>query len=175
MLFRSIEKGYRQLCSQCFNQHVAKIHGLDAFQHDNFPPIGLADCTGDVHEFNFRTQLFGPGVALDAFELRDGQPGGYHFQIIGDPNDDLLVLFGRLVERIRRALSIKHLVNGELGLQIADRIVRAWIEWDDDCDGRLPILVIDGREVKWEEFGRMLMNFEGWQFRLNILDKSEEC
>ena len=86
-----------------------------------------------------------------------------------------MVLFGQLVERIRRALSIKHLVNGELGLQIAERIVRAQIEWDDDYDGRLPILVIDGREVKWEELGRMLMNFEGWQFRLNILDKSEEC
>lgn len=85
------------------------------------------------------------------------------------------MLFGRLVERIRRALSIKQLVNGELGLQIAEHIVRGQIEWDDDYDGSLPILVIDGKEVKWEEFGRMLMNFEGWQFRLNILDKSEEC
>jgi hypothetical protein len=173
--YGSIEKGYKQLCNQCFNQQVAKMDGLDAFQHANFPPIGLVDCTGEVHEFNFRTHLFGPGVALDAFELRDGQPGGYRFQIIGDPKDDLMVLFGQLVERIRRALSIKHLVNGELGLQIAERIVRAQIEWDDDYDGRLPILVIDGREVKWEELGRMLMNFEGWQFRLNILDKSEEC
>jgi hypothetical protein len=47
-------------------------------------------------------------------------------------------------------LLLKHLVNGELGLQIAERIVRAQIAWDDDYGGRLPILVIDGREVKWE-------------------------
>jgi hypothetical protein len=173
--YGSIETGYRQLCGQCFSQEVAKLDGMDAFQHVNFPPIGLADCTGEIHEFHFCTRLFGPGVALDAFELRDGHPGGYRFQIIGDPNDDLLVLFGGLVERIRRALSTKHLTNGELGLQIADRIVRGQIEWDDDQDGRLPILVIDGREVTWEEFGQMLMSFEGWQFRLNILDKSEEC
>lgn len=173
--YGSIEKGYRQLCGQCFNEQVAELDGLDAFQHVNFTPISLADCIAEVHEFHFRVRLFGSGVALDAFELRDGQPGGYQFQIIGDPQDDLLVLFGQLVERVRRALSAKHLTNGSRGLQIADRSVRGNIEWDDDHNGRLPILIIDGREVKWDEFGRMLMSFEGWHFRLNILDKSEEC
>ena len=39
---------------------------------------------------------------------------------------------------------------------------------------RVPQLVIDGREVSWDEFGRMLMSFEGWQFRLAIRDRSEE-
>jgi hypothetical protein len=48
------------------------------------------------------------------------------------------------------------------------------IEWDDDHDGRLPMLIIDGREVTWEDFGPMLMSFEGFHFELNIRDKSEE-
>jgi hypothetical protein len=38
----------------------------------------------------------------------------------------------------------------------------------------VPLLVIDGREVSWDEMGRMLMSFEGWQFRLEIRDRSEE-
>ena len=173
--YGSIERGYRELCSQCFNQEVAKLGGLDDFEHSNFTPVGLADCTGEVHEFHFRTRLFGPGVALDAFELRDGHPAGYQFQIISDPEDDLLMLLGRLIEKIRRALSTKHLKNGDLGLQIADRVVRGRIEWDDAHDDRVPMLVIDGREVSWVEFGQMLMSFEGWQFQLNIHDKSEEC
>ena len=173
--YGSIERGYRELCSQCFNQEVAKLDGLDDFEHPNFTPVGLADCTGEVHEFHFRTRLFGPGVALDAFELRDGHPAGYQFQIISDPEDDLLMLLGRLIEKIRRALSTKHLTNGDLGLQIADRVVRGRIEWDDAHDDRVPMLVIDGQEVSWEEFGHMLMSFEGWQFQLNIHDKSEEC
>jgi hypothetical protein len=41
-------------------------------------------------------------------------------------------------------------------------------------DGRLPMLVIDGREISWEQFGRMVMGFEGWQFKLEIKDWSEE-
>jgi hypothetical protein len=59
-------------------------------------------------------------------------------------------------------------------LQIAGQSVRGHIEWDDDTDGLLPLLIIDGQEVSWEQFGRMLMSFEGWQFRLEIRDRSED-
>jgi hypothetical protein len=128
-----------------------------------------------LHEFHFRTHLFGTGVALDAFELRDGEPAGYSFQVIGEPTEDLFALLGRLIAKMRRALSIRHLIDGEHGLQIADhQVVRGRIEWDDAHDGRLPLLVIDGREIDWDEFGRLLMTFEGWQFKLTIADKSEE-
>lgn len=52
--------------------------------------------------------------------------------------------------------------------------MRGRIEWDDTHDDRVPLLVIDGREIGWDEFGRMLMSFEGCQFKLNIVDKSEQ-
>ena len=172
--YGSMEHGYRQLCRQCLNTEMAEAMGLEGFEHAKFEPVGLPDCTGKVHEFHFRTRLFGPGVALDAFELRDGHPAGYQFQIIGDPEDDLLALLGRLIEKIRRALSTKHLIDGELGLHIAEQVVRGKVEWDEAEDGRVPLLVIDGREITWEDFGRMLMSFEGWQFKLTVGDKSEE-
>jgi hypothetical protein len=38
----------------------------------------------------------------------------------------------------------------------------------------VPLLVIDGQEVSWEKFGRMVMGFEGWQFKFEIRDRSEE-
>lgn len=170
----SVEKGYRVLCGKCFNTEMAELDGLDRFEHVTFEPVQLADCTGENHKFHFRTHLFGTGVALDAFELRDGHPAGYQFQIIGDPQEDLLVLLGQLIEKMRRGLSIKHVKCDEFGLQIADRLVRGKIEWDDSQGGSVPILNIDGREVTWQEFGRMLMSFEGWQFKLEIRDKSED-
>jgi len=173
--YGSIEDGHRQLCNQCLNAEVAKSDGLGKFEHVRFDPVELADCTGEAHVFHFRTRLFGPGVALDAFELRDGHPGGYQFQIIGDPQEDLLVLLGRLIEKIRRALAVKHVKDGELGLQIADHLaVQGRIEWDAAQDGRMPLVVVDGREMTWEEFGRLMLSWEGWQFRLEIRDKSEE-
>jgi hypothetical protein len=33
---------------------------------------------------------------------------------------------------------------------------------------------IHGREIAWEEFGRMLMTHEGFQFKLEIRYRSEE-
>ena len=110
-----------------------------------------------------------------AFELQDGVPAGYQFQIIGDPQDDLFAMLGRMIEKIRRTLSVKHLVDHPVhGLQIVDQIVRGSIECDLETDDRMPLMVIDGREVTWEEFGRILMTFEGWQFKLEIFDRSEE-
>ena len=80
----------------------------------------MTDARGETHEFHLRTHLLGTGVSLEAFELRDGHPAGYRFQVIGDPEGDLLTLLGRLIEKMRRALSVKHIEDGELGLQIAD-------------------------------------------------------
>ena len=45
------------------------------------------------------------------------------------------------------------------------------VEWD--AAGDAPLLVIDRREVTWDEFSRMLMSFEGRQFKLNLADKCE--
>jgi hypothetical protein len=36
------------------------------------------------------------------------------------------------------------------------------------------MIVIDGRSFTWEEFGRMWMTFEGWKFRLEMVDPTEE-
>jgi hypothetical protein len=119
--------------------------------------------------------LLGDIVSLQAFELKDGNPSGYKFQMIGDPEDDLFALLGRLIERIRRALAVKHIIDDDrTGQKFADQTVRGRIEWDEEQEGRLPIVVVDGREYTWDEFGEMLMAFEGSPFRLEISDPSEE-
>ena len=105
----------------------------------------------------------------------DWDPAGYQFQIVGNPDDELLVLFGQLIQKVRRGLSTKHLIDGQYGLQIADdRVVRGKIECDVAHDDRVPLIIIDGREVTWDGLGRMPMSFEGWQFKLTVADKGGE-
>ena len=172
--YGSMKGGYRQLCSRCFNAEVASRQGLEHFENIQFDELVMTDCAGKAHTFHFRTRLLGTVVALDAFELERGEPAGYQFQIVGDPEGDLLSLLGRLVERMRRTLSVKHLAQDTHDLQIAGTTVRARIGYDAANDGLVPLVVIDGREVSWEEFGRMLMTCERWQFRMDIADRSEE-
>jgi hypothetical protein len=95
--------------------------GLEHFENCRSDPVVMTDCAGEAHEFHFGTRLLGSMVDVDAFELKRGEPAGYQFQILGDPDDDVLALLGRLVERMRRTLSVKHLVPSEHGLQIAAR------------------------------------------------------
>jgi hypothetical protein len=172
--YGSIEQGNQDLCTRCFNAEVASALGLEGFETVRLHPVMMTDCAGQRHEFHFRMRLLGSMTALEAFELIAGAPGGYQFQILGNPDDDPLSLLGQLIERMRRSLSVKHLVRDEHGTQIADQTVCGRIDWDASQDGRVPRLVIDGQEVSWHEFGRMLMTFEGWQFRLAIRDRSDE-
>ena len=172
--YGSIDGGYRQLCTRCFNAAVAELHGLDDFENIRLDPVGLTDCAGEEHQFHFQTRLLGGILSLEAFELKEGNPGGYKFQLIGDPEDELFALLGKLIQRIRKALSGKHIEYGQHGLQIADETLRGRIEWDDEEDGRVPLMVVDGREISWEAFGHLLMSRDGSQFRLEIVDPSDE-
>ena len=47
------------------------------------------------------------------------------------------------------------------------------LESDDDY-GHPPLIVIDGKEISWKDFGRMLMTYEGFNFKLEIFDRSDE-
>ena len=172
--YGSIERGYRELCTRCFNAEMASVLGLEHFEHVRLQPIVMTDCAGEQHEFHFGIRLLGHVMALDAFELKAGVRGGYQFEMLGEPDGDPLSLLGRMIERMRRSLSVRYLERGEGGARIADQAVCGRIEWDESGDGRVPLLVIDGQNVSWNEFGRMPMSFEGWQFRVAICDRSEE-
>lgn len=173
--YGSMESGYRLLCGRCFNEAAASKLGLQGFEHVAFEPVRMLDAREIEHEFRFSTRLFGPGVSIDAFELQNGSPGGYRFQVIGDPEDDPLELLGKLIGKMRRALAHIHLDETKHGLQVNDGMVlRGTVGSDPDEDHGVPMVVIDGRDVSWEELGRMVSTFEGWQFKLEFRDRSEE-
>jgi hypothetical protein len=165
----------RFLCTRCYNESISDAMGLD-FEHLSFQPIILADKDGENHTFHFQTRLFGDKVYIQALEIRDNAPKGYEFSIYGDAEDDLFGLFTKLVERARRELKRKHIEPGDLTrYRITEEdIVRGHINWDDDAGGKVPRLVIDGKELSWHEFGRMLMAYEGFHFKLELFEGDEE-
>ena len=60
------------------------------------------------------------------------------------------------------------------GVQITDMMVCGRFESDLSLDDYMPSVVVDGQEISWEKFGRMIRSFEGWQFKLELLDRSDE-
>jgi len=173
--YGSMEGGYKLLCGRCFNEAAASRLGLQGFEHVSFEPVCMVDTRGAKHEFQFRTRLFGPGMAIDALELRDGCPAGYRFEVIGEAQDDALALLGRLISKMRRALALAHLEDSDHGPHVNDRLIlRGTVDSNPDEEHRVPMVVVDGREISWDDFGRMVSAFEGWQFKLEFRDLSEE-
>ena len=163
------------LCSKCYNRSISKSMGLN-FNHLSFHPIAMADIDGADHTFHFQTRLFGDMVSIQALEIKKGVPRGYEFSVDGDAEEDLFDLFAKLVDRIRRELGRKHIEPNDLTRYSItnEAMVRGRITWDDDTGGEVPCLVIDGKELTWHEFGRMLMTYEGFHFKLEIFEGFEE-
>jgi hypothetical protein len=172
--YGSVDGGYRLLCTRCFNAEVAKRNGVTDFENVRLEPIQMMDCAGDVHQFHFQMRLLGTMLVLDAFEIQDGFRAGYEFRTIGKPEDDVLTLLVRLVEKMRQALAVKDLAINGSQFQIRDRTVRGLISSDPAGPGDIPVVVVDGREIGWDDFGRMLAAFEGWQFRMKISDLADD-
>jgi hypothetical protein len=161
----------RMLCIECYNQEMAAHAGIE-FQHPHFPSAELADAEGNKHVFHFVTRLLGGQVAIEAYE-EDADPG-YQFNVLGR-FEEVQKLFRKLMGRIQRALTWHPLVEEDGRLTVSDDLtVRGRFVWDDETEGEQPLLVIDGKRMTWQEFGRMLSSFEGWQFKIEIYDRSEE-
>jgi len=103
------------------------------------------------------------------------EAAGYRFQILGKPDSDPFALLGQLVQKMKRALNMKHLQANAGRLQIMDMIVRGRVEWNGDQGASQPCVIIGGRRIEWNDLGAMLLAFEGWQFRLEMLDPSDEA
>ena len=171
----SSEDRVQSLCLKCYNETVACTFGIE-FEHHEFSPVTLNDADGEKHEFQFTVRLMSNMVVVEAFEIKKEEPAGHRFQVIGEPEDDILELYTKLFTKMRRALGTKHIEFGEFGWQITnENTVRGRIDCDPVEEGlHTPLLVIDGKEISREEFGRMIMTYEGFNFRLEIFDKSEE-
>jgi len=162
------------VCGRCWTEILSEHSGQE-LTHLEVDPISIEDFRGQAHVFNFRYNPVPRG--LRAFEVKEGAPCGYEFSVMAEGDETNVSLVGRLLEKVRKGLSCQNLEPCDIttgGLAIKDMTVRGRIEWDEEEDARIPCLIIDGKPISWKQFGYMLKSFEGWQFRLEILDESEE-
>jgi hypothetical protein len=165
------EQGPR--CYPCFNHEIAERMGVK-FDNAKFQPIVVADPDGVSHTFDIQSMLVGTGHEMIAREIVNGDRPGYHFAVLGDFEADAWQLFQRLYARVREEMAKRHVHRTEFGWQLTDehRVVGR-IEWDPDSEGRLPLIVIDGKPFTWEQVGHMLMTYEGFTLEARIKDTIE--
>ena len=167
----------QHLCTRCYNEVISEYHDVN-FENVTFDPINLSDKEDIEHRFTFHTRLLGDKVAMEAFEELEGEQSGYQFQVIGCIEDDILSLYQSLYEKMKRGLEQKHIEPNELTSwpeysSSRNDIVRGHITSDID-DGCTPVVIIDGHEISWDEFGKMVATYMGFNFKMELFDQSEE-
>lgn len=84
----------------------------------------------------------------------------------------------RLYQKIHAGLSKKFInevvAHGQKFYRIENDQIIGRIEWDDQYDGRLPKIVIDGKAYTWEQVGEMMMTYEGFKIKVQIEDMGND-
>ena len=158
-------------CYACYNASLAAESGV-RFDNAELAPVTLRDALGQPHAFSIHSRLaLGTGHVMEAIE--EGAEGfGYRFKVMGPEESDALVLFSELYAKMRRGLDTRYLSEDRLGLQLVEQdFLEGRIEMDRGSDG--PVLVVDGRPRSWKEIGRLLLTYEGWNIRFEIIEALE--
>jgi len=164
------------MCKDCYNKYITDKLGIDNYT-DFEKEIFFADCEGIEHNFKIEKIINPTGMGWEANEYLDDENKGYSFEVLQEFEEDSIDAINRLYKKIENGLSRKFIEKGEFfGREIStliDNVAEGRIEWDDNFEGEIPKLIIDGQEFTLNDLGKMMMSCEGWNFRLEIIEPTE--
>ena len=164
-------------CISCFNQEVAQGAGLE-FQTPQFSPVTLRDSNDEPHVFHFLTRLCPTGVIIEAYEVIDDKRQGYEFYYLCEnPMVESLHLLQTVLDRANRMLAKQHIQSSRWGHRLTrEKVVRGRIVSHElsSPSGGLPSVIIDGKELSWNEVGQLLGAEGGHQLKLQIIDPVDD-
>ena len=161
------------LCLDCYNEMMAKQLGVTATSYPE--GVAIKDGQGKVHQFRLRKRLDPIGIIMDAEEETEV---GYQFREYGELHEDQGELLLRLLAKAENGMAEDYIEkgefpNGQTYHSVANDRLAGRIEPSRE-DHQIPILVVNGKQYSWDEVGRMLMHYEGFQVQMEMVDLSEE-
>jgi hypothetical protein len=160
-----------EVCDRCFDRRIAEHTGFPRLPEPP-PPLVLAGPDDRRHRLRFRIWRAPTGIEVELEEMDVPVGEGYKFAVLGEHDADV----DHLVEHVQRQAEAE---VGRLYLEPADHRdgwvvddeVAGRFVWNDEEPRGTPYrVVVDGRTLSWEELGRALEPYEGWNFRLVIED-----
>jgi hypothetical protein len=162
-------------CDRCFDDRIAAHTG---FPHlpDAPPPVEILDADGNPHTMVYRLSRGPGGISVRLVEQNPPPDGGYEFEEFGDHDADPTMLLDLVTVHADTEMAGRYLTRSDTGEW---QITHDEGSFASEVVGRIeqvepfgPLtLVIDGRAVTWDELGRALSAYEGWQFVLHIADR----
>lgn len=165
------------LCWDCHNDRLAEEMGLILKPFRN----GIYKYTGpgnNKHQFYIHRMLLPMGISYKASEQTRSRKPGFEISVTGELDCDQDTLFARLDAKIRSTILNPYLEAhtnpaGQKRLNIRNDEVAGYFLNNNRNNGTYEV-VIDGQVFTWEEFGQMMEPYEGFQFKLKILDPYDD-
>lgn len=162
-----IHFGAEQICLFCYNEKMSEELGVQA---ESYPTgITIRDGKGQAHEFRLRKRLDPIGVIMEADEQGTG---GYQFVADCELDGDQGALLLELIAKAERGMAEQYIEQRHVRT-ITNARLAGRVEWNP-TDDEIPLLVVDGKTYSWQEIGKMVMSYEGFQLKLELLDSSDE-
>lgn len=165
------------LCWECNNNLAAEYLGINLipFQNGIYNYTGIR---GKKHTFRINRIVHPVGIGYEADEITVDQSPGFKVALLDNLDCDQAVLFNKLEAKIKKTIFKRYLKTSRdsyFGKRtiIKNDEVAGRLEYDERNES-IPMVVIDGKTFSWDELGRMLTGYEGFQFALKIYDMSDD-
>jgi hypothetical protein len=164
------------LCDGCLNASLSARTGWPSLPA---PPAVETLRAGDGREVRIRYRLTWTPSGLISAEAEEAElpPGdGFRFVVYGGQEEDPQEVLARLRRIVQREVAHAYLEASEAGAErwaIAGDEVVGRVDWSGDEAVDEPSVVVDGRRLTWETFGRLVASFEGWGFRMRFDGSSD--
>lgn len=177
MIVLTIKKGESsQICTSCFNEYMSNMLEIKDFESYE-KEIIFKDYDDVEHPFKITNRIHPTGVSWEAVETLEEDKIGYLFQTHQEFDEDPRVALERLYKKIEVGLSRKFIERrvsfGREFNSLRNDIAEGRIEWDEKYEVNIPKFIIDGEEYSLDELGRMLMSYERWNFKLEIIEPTK--
>ena len=150
--------------------HSTLDEGYDFFITDNW---------NKKYHFKISTFDVPSGLFSEAFEVidnkSDNEPRVYH--ILSDFGSDIEKAELKLKEKIKKGINKKYLNYADGKYSIGDDLKLAGrILWDDNLNNSKFdfFFQIDGKKITIEQFITLLESVEGWNFKFQVLDTTDD-
>ena len=161
--------GGEPLCDRCHDVRVSAETGWPRLP-DPPAPETISGPDGRRHKIAYRLWRSPTGLVIEAEERRPQEAEGYAARVMGAHDADVEALVTRLRAKIRERIERQDLEPSSHGphMIVRDMELRGRLVWNGR-HGPYDV-VIDGRQLTWEELGQALEPFEGWEFSLRFDD-----
>ncbi|MBS4219006.1 hypothetical protein KHA96_11835 [Bacillus sp. FJAT-49711] len=157
------------LCLNCYNEQMAKE--LEVEMEPLTETFTLNDFQGVSRTFIVERRIDPIGIFMEA---KERGMFGYKFAVHGELYCNQDELLNTLIEKTSKGIEeqqveTKFFPNGQAYNLIKNDYFTGLIEYDENSENT-PLVIIDGRPFTWEEVGKMLKAYEGFQIKIKCYD-----